>query len=149
MPREERQGLRLGFGGKRPKAEQKPRGRWACKPTDSLVDRCAKSLGEELTRQAEDVGEWGPVVASWPAAALERVLPLLPARTLMRLEAAFEASAPAVQDASRRAKTGRSPPVPLDVDRPPTGRGPAAAAAWIFCGGATTRETGEAGASRA
>ena len=34
--------------------------------------RCAKSLAEALSEQSDDVEEWGAVVCSWPAAALER-----------------------------------------------------------------------------
>ena len=61
--------------------------------------RCAKSLAEALSEQSDDVEEWGAVVCSWPAAALERVLPLLPARVLLRLHAAFGGISPAAHDA--------------------------------------------------
>ena len=75
-----RGGLRLGFGGKRTKrAAKKSEGTHLTPRKDEpLTVRCAKSLAEALSEQSDDVEEWGAVVCSWPAAALERVLPLLP-----------------------------------------------------------------------
>ena len=95
-----RGGLRLGFGGKRTKrAAKKSEGTHLTPRKDEpLTVRCAKSLAEALSEQSDDVEEWGAVVCSWPAAALERVLPLLPARVLLRLHAAFGGISPAAHD---------------------------------------------------
>ena len=69
-----RGGLRLGFGGKRTKrAAKKSEGTHLTPRKDEpLTVRCAKSLAEALSEQSDDVEEWGAVVCSWPAAALER-----------------------------------------------------------------------------
>ena len=55
----------------------------------SLAQRCAVVLGDCLAGMADDVGDWGETVASWPAPALKRVLPQLPGAALLRLRAAY------------------------------------------------------------
>ena len=92
--------MRLGFGGNKTKKGTKKNEGNHLTPSfdDPLMARCAKSLAEALGDQGDDIEDWGAVVCSWPAAALERVLPLLPAGVLLRLHAAFGGISPAAHD---------------------------------------------------
>ena len=141
-----RGGLRLGFGGKRTKrAAKKSEGTHLTPRKDEpLTVRCAKSLAEALSEQSDDVEEWGAVVCSWPAAALERVLPLLPARVLLRLHAAFGGISPAAHDVlGDGAVLERA--IQRDEKREnglvDVFRGDAAGAPWTAAGGPTTESS--------
>ena len=86
-------------------------------------------------------GTLTPIVAHSSLAVLAESM----RAALRRLADKATARGPRGTATRRRAGIGaphESPPSPLDVDGPWTGRGAAAAAAWIFCGGGRGRRIG-------